>query len=264
VNGGPIRRQEGFSQMRFTRRFALVAAAAALAMPGAALARGERVLVFSKTTGYRHASIEAGFAALKAMGARRGMTVTASEDAGVFDGDGLKNVDVLVLLSNTTNPKDPASEWWTGARGEALQAFVHRGGGVIGIHGATDSHYHWPWYGKLMGGRFARHPKGTPTGDVTVFDRRHPAARGLAPTARRADEWYYFDDYDPTQQLIATLDPQSIGEADVNPNPAAWAHEFEGGRVFYTAMGHTAESFSEPWFLRHLEGGLDWVLTKRR
>ena len=76
-----------------------------------------------------------------------------------------------------------------------------------------------------------------------------------------ADEWYYFADFDPTSTLVATLDPASIGEKDVNPNPVAWARQVDGGRVFYTAMGHTKESYSEPLFLKHLEDGLNWVLA---
>lgn len=240
----------------------LIVAMLAGALPIAAEAKAARVLVFSHTTGYRHASIEAGVAALKAMGVRRAFDVVASEDPAIFSTEGLKPFAVIVLLSTTTKPTDPASEWLVGARREAFQAFVHRGGGIVAIHAAADSHYHWPWYGRLIGGRFTRHPKGTPTGDVTIVDRADPTARGMASHARRTDEWYYYDDYDPTLHLIATLDPQSIGEADVNPNPISWRHDFEGGRVFYTAMGHTPESFSEPWFLRHLENGIDWSLRR--
>ena len=242
--------------------FAATLTVSAAAQGTSARAKQPRILVFSRTTGYRHTSIEAGIAALKAMGSRRSFDVVASEDPAIFTPDGLKPFAAIVLLSNTTKPDDPASEYWTGARREALQAFVHRGGGIVGIHAASDSHYHWPWYGKLIGGRFTRHPKGTPTGNVTIVDTKDPTTRGMDAQARRTDEWYYFDDYDPTAHLIATLDPTSIGEADVNPNPMSWRHEFEGARVFYTAMGHTAESFSEPWLLRHLENGIDWVLKR--
>ncbi len=248
--------------MMCIRHLILLAAIWVAAMPGAAWAKGSRVLVFSHSTGYRHASIEAGVAALKALGARRGMTVVASEDPAIFDGDRLKDFDAIVLLSNTTKRDDPATEWWVGARREALQAFVRRGGGIVGVHAAADSHYSWPWYGRMIGGRFTSHPEGTPEGAVTVIDPKHPVNKGLATSARRVDEWYYFEDHDPTTHLLATLDPASIGEKDVNPNPAAWAHEFEGGRVFYTAMGHTPESFGEQWFMRHLEGGLNWALRK--
>jgi type 1 glutamine amidotransferase len=210
------------------------------------------ILIYSGTTGYRHESIPAGIQAVTDIAKKRGLSVVASEDPNVFSADNLKRFRAIVLLSCTTNPKDPASEWFVGDRRTALQSFVERGGGVLAIHAAADSHYNWPWYGKMIGARFARHPSGTPTGTIRTV------ATGDAQ--QRTDEWYYFDDYDPTSKLLVTLDPQSIGEKDVNPNPMSWTRTVGRGRVFYTAMGHTKESYSEPWFLRHIAGGLDWVL----
>lgn len=237
----------------------------AVAMTGPAMAAAKKsphVLIFTYSTGYRHASIEPGAAAVKAIGERSGMTVVTSADPDIFSDDRLKEFDAIVFVSNTTKPKEPESEWFTGTRREALQAFVHRGGGIMGIHAAADSHYHWPWFGKLMGGRFVRHPQGTPEGVVTVVDGKHPTTKGMAKTAKRVDEWYYYDDFNPQVHLLVVLDPQSIGEADVNPNPMSWSQEFEGGRVFYTGMGHTPASYEEPWFLRHLEQGLKWVVRR--
>ncbi|PSJ39009.1 ThuA domain-containing protein [Allosphingosinicella deserti] len=238
-----------------------------IAAGGPAQAKGPdgrpKILLFSHTTGYRHASIEPGIAAIKTLGAREKLTIVASEDPAVFSADALKDVDAIVFLSSTTDPKKPESEWLQGSKREALQAFVHRGGGIVGIHAAADSHYHWPWYGKMIGGHFARHPQGTPTGTVTVVDAEDPTTAGLPKTIKRADEWYYFDDYDVTSKLLVTLDPASIGEKDVNPNPVSWRKQFEGARIFYTAMGHTNESFSDPNFLRHLTAGLHWALGQK-
>ncbi|MDQ8756946.1 ThuA domain-containing protein [Sphingosinicella sp. LHD-64] len=218
-----------------------------------------RALLFSHSTGWRHDSIEPGIAAIRAMAAREGIALTASEDPAVFAGEGLAGYDALILLNTTTDGRRPETEWFTGARRDALQAFVRRGGGVVAIHGAADSHHHWPWYRRMIGGRFQRHPPGTPEAALTRRDAAHPAATAFPPEFRRTDEWYYFDDLDPTIRPLVTFDPGSIGEADANPNPVAWAHEFEGGRVFYTAMGHTAGSYAEPAFLAHLLGGLRWA-----
>jgi type 1 glutamine amidotransferase len=233
------------------RRLILLLLAVLIAAPAAAADRGA-ILIYSGTTGYRHESIPAGIAAVTSIAKKRGLAVEASEDPNVFSADSLKRFRAIVLLSCTTDPKNPASEWLTGSRRAALQQFVHRGGGILAIHAAADSHYHWPWYGKMIGGHFARHPQGTPTGTVHVL--------ATGETRSRTDEWYYFDDWDPTSHLLVTLDPQSIGEADVNPNPMTWTRKVEGGRVFYTAMGHTTENYSEPWFLDQLAEGLDWVL----
>lgn len=221
-----------------------------------------RILLFSHSTGYRHASIEPGVEAIKALGLREGMTIVASEDPAMFSAQGLSGFDAIVFLSTSTDPKKPESEWFQGDRRDALQSFVRSGGGIVGIHAASDSHYHWPWYGKMIGGHFASHPPGTPAGTLRAVDRGHPSTAGIEATMRRADEWYYFNDYNPEAHLLITLDPASIGEKDVNPNPVSWAHEFEGGRVFYTAMGHTPESYAEPYFLSHLEGGLRWAMKR--
>ena len=225
-------------------------------------AQQPQVLLFSHSTGYRHASIEPGAAAIRALGARKNIAIIHSEDPNVFSAEGLKDYDAIILLSTSTDAKKPESEWFQGARREALQNFVRGGGGVVGIHAASDSHYHWPWYQRLIGGHFTSHPEGTPEGTVHIVDGNHPATESLPEKMRRTDEWYYFDDYNPQMDLLVTLDPASIGEKDVNPNPISWAHEFEGGRVFYTAMGHTAESYTEPAFLTHLAGGLAWVLER--
>jgi type 1 glutamine amidotransferase len=168
---------------------------------------------------------------------------------------------VLVLVSNTTEPKKPESEWFVGPRRDALQGFLEAGKGDIGVHAAADSHYHWGWYGQMIGGYFERHPKGTPRGTLTVVDAKHPATAKLPKTIERNDEWYYYNDFDPTMRVLVTIDPKSIGdgEADVNPNPLVWCHEFGGGRVFYSALGHTDESWSEPYLVDLMSGALRYA-----
>lgn len=217
------------------------------------------ILIFSHTSGYRHDSIPAGVAAIEAIAGKRGLSVETGEDPAIFSREKLKRFRAIVLLNTTTDPKDPASEWLTGDRRVALQQFVADGGGIVAIHAAADSHYHWGWYGRLIGGRFSHHPPGTPEGKLSI-----PADpqlnRGLPRSIERADEWYYFDDLDPGSTYLMTLDPGSIGETDANPNPLAWTRQVDGGRVFYTAMGHTSESYSEPFFLLHLANGLEWAV----
>jgi type 1 glutamine amidotransferase len=235
------------------QRLILILLALTFAAPVSA-APQRAILIYSGTTGYRHESIPAGIEAVTTLAKRRGLAVVASEDPNVFSAPGLKRFSAIVLLSCTTDPKKPESEWLVGDRRTALQQYLRRGGGIMAIHAAADSHYHWPWYGHMIGGHFSRHPVGTPTGTIRIL--------GTGETRQRTDEWYYFDDYDPTSKLLVTLDPQSIGEADVNPNPMTWERQVDGGRVFYTAMGHTRESYSEPWFVKQLGSGLDWVMKR--
>jgi uncharacterized protein len=224
-----------------------------------------RVLVYSGSTGYRHESIPAAVASIKALGEKAGYVIDTSEDPEVFSAENLARYKVLVLVSDSTDPKKPESEWFVGARRDALQGFLKAGKGVIGLHAAADSHYNWGWYGQMMGGYFERHPKGTPKGVVTVVDARHPATAKLPKTLERNDEWYYYKDFDPTVRVLVTIDPKTIGdsgEADVNPNPLVWCHDFGGGRVFYSALGHTNESWSEPYMINLMTGALAYAVGK--
>lgn len=216
----------------------------------------DTVLIFSHSTGWRHKSIETGVEALKALGTKEGYTMIATEDPAIFSTEGLKDIDAIVLL-NTTAPDD---EWWVGDRKAAFKSFVQNGGGVVGIHAATDSHYSWPWYGKMIGGYFLRHPKGTPTGTLSVVDANHPSTADIPSEFVRTDEWYYIKDFNTDVTLLVTIDPLTIGQPDEGPQPVAWSHEYDGGRVFYTSMGHTDTTYAEPLFQSHVAGGLKWVL----
>ena len=219
-----------------------------------------RVLVFSHTTGFRHDSIAPAIAALREIGRAEGYAIEASEDPARFD-ESLLRYDALVLLSATTDPKRPESEWLTGARCDAFQRFVRSGRGVVAIHAAADSHYHWPWYARMIGGRFARHPPGTPTATLTRHDANHPATAALPARFRRTDEWYVYDRFDPRVRLLLSFDAASIADGR-GDRPVAWAHEFEGGRVFYTGLGHTVESWRDPLTRAHVAGGLRWALRR--
>ena len=196
---------------------------------------GARILVFSHTSGYRHDSLAVAVPALVRLIGEEGGEAVASEDPALFSSASLARFRAVVLLSATTDPQRPESEWLTGPGQEALQAFVRAGGGVIGIHAAADSHYHWPWYGRMLGGRFERHPPGTARGRLSVVDPSHPATARLPATIEHVDEWYFIRGFDPRSRVLLTLDPASIGEPGAAA-PISWAREYEGSRVFYTAL----------------------------
>jgi type 1 glutamine amidotransferase len=243
----------------------ITAALAATAFTSAATgATKGHVLIYSGSTGYRHDSIPAGVEAMKSIVTKLGYEAEASEDPEVFTAEKLARYKAIVFVSNTTDPKKPESEWFTGEKRDALVGFLKAGKGVVGIHASTDSHYHWPWYGQMMGGYFQHHPKGTPKGTLTVVDSKHPATAKLPKTITRNDEWYYYKDLDPMVKVLVTVDPASIGDGqpDVNPNPVVWYKSFGGGRVFYNGLGHTNESYSEPYMIDLLTGGLRYAIGK--
>jgi type 1 glutamine amidotransferase len=248
---------------RLSRLIALALGVLALTAPVAAADKA-KVLIYSGSTGFRHDSIPAGVEATKAIATKLGLGFDVSEDPDVFTAEKLAGYKAIVFVSSTTDPKKPESEWFTGARRDALVGFLKAGKGVVGLHAAGDSHYHWPWFGQMMGGYFERHPKGTPKGTLTVADATHPATAKLPKTVTRNDEWYYYKDFNPLVHVLITVDPASIGdgEADVNPNPLVWYHEFGGGRVFYSGLGHTSESYNEPYIIDLTTGGLKYAVGK--
>jgi type 1 glutamine amidotransferase len=218
-----------------------------------------KVLVFSKTAGYRHASIPQGVAAIKTLGEKSGFTVEATEDAAVFRDDSLKQFAAVVFLSTTGDVLDEAQQ-------QAFERYVRAGGGFVGVHGASDTEYDWPWYGRLVGAYFASHPKGTPTATVRVADPNHPSTSALPGAWVRTDEWYNFK-ANPRGSVVvlATLDEKTYSGGTMgDDHPIAWYHDFDGGRAFYTALGHTPESFVEPLFLQHLLGGIEYAAGAAR
>ncbi len=213
-----------------------------------------RVLVFSRTAGFRHASIPDGIAAVRELGAGRWET-DATEDPAAFADASLRRYRAVVFLSTTGDVLDPSQE-------AAFERYVRAGGGFAGIHAATDTEYGWPWFGKLVGARFASHPP-VQEAVVRVEDRAHPSTRMLPAEWRRSDEWYSFKE-NPRRgvHVLANLDERTYapGEAAMGADhPAAWCHEFDGGRSWYTAGGHTKESFAEPLFRAHVAEGIAWA-----
>jgi type 1 glutamine amidotransferase len=212
-----------------------------------------RVLVFSRTLGYRHDSIPDGVAAVRALGQRHGFAVDATEDAGRFTPDGLASYRAVLFLSTT-------GDVLQGAQRGALQAFVRAGGGFVGVHSASDTLYDWPWYGGLVGAYFARHPAIQPA-TVRVEDAAHPSTRALPDPWRWTDEWYDFR-ADPRQgvHVLLTVDESSYHGGGMGADhPIAWYHDYDGGRAWYTALGHVREAYADPAFRAHLLGGLAYA-----
>jgi type 1 glutamine amidotransferase len=215
------------------------------------------LLVFSRTTEYRHESIPYGIAALSKLAEDRGWIVEATEEAEVFTDQGLAEHDAVIFLSTTGDVFDAEQQ-------AAFERFIRRGRGYVGIHAASTTEYDWPWYGGLVGAFFREHPE-VQVADIVVETSTHASTQGLPNPWRRTDEWYSFRT-NPRANVSVLL---SLDEASYTPgtssmggdHPIAWYHEYEGGRAFYTALGHTSESYSEPQFLAHVAGGIDWVLA---
>lgn len=211
------------------------------------------VLVFHRTEGFRHASIAAGIEAVRQIGQEHHFEVVASQDPAIFSEPELAGFDVVVFLSTSGDILDAAEE-------TTLRGFVESGGGFVGVHAAADTEYEWAWYGELVGAYFAGHPE-PQEATLHVVDPAHPIVEGMPATFDRFDEWYDFGSLPGADvELLVTIDEASYqGGTMGDPHPISWAHDNLGGRSFYTAMGHTEESFTDPLFLTHLANGILWV-----
>jgi type 1 glutamine amidotransferase len=211
------------------------------------------VLVFTRATGFRHASIDDGVAAIRKLGVANGFAVEATDDPARIEAAALARFRVLVFLSTTGDPLDPAQQ-------AALRQWVERGGGWVGVHAAADAFYDWPWYGELVGTWFKRHPA-VQQATVRVTDRDHPSTRSLPATWSRTDEWYDFRDNPRGRaRVLAVVDESTYqGGGMGDDHPVSWCHQLGRGRSWYTALGHTRQSWTERPFLDHVLGGIRWA-----
>lgn len=265
-----------------TRSFVVLAVVAGLAGPAGPVAAEPAAtatatarfsaLVFSKTAAFRHDSIPAGVAAIRRLGARNHFTVDATEDAAAFTDANLARYDVVVWLSTTGDVLD-------GAQQAAFERYIRAGGGYAGIHAASDTEYDWPWYGELVGAYFRDHPGSVSpqfqTATVKVLTRGTAATRQLPKRWVREEEWYNFrTNPRHTVRVLAevderTYDPRGYSVPGGSPgmgrhHPVSWCQPFDGGRTFYTAMGHKDEYFTEPKLLSHLLGGIRMAAGEAR
>ncbi|NKI32704.1 ThuA domain-containing protein [Croceivirga thetidis] len=214
-----------------------------------------KLLVFSKTMGFKHASIPAGIGALEKLGQENGFQIDTTKNADLFTDDFLKEYSAVIFLSTTGDVLDARQE-------AAFERYIQAGGGYVGIHAAADTEYDWGWYNKLAGAQFLSHPTGTPNADFIIKDKNHPSTTFFTDTIwNRTDEMYNYKNIYDDVNVVITIDESTYeGGENGDNHPMAWYHEFDGGRAFYTAGGHTDESFSEELFLKHLLGGIQYAI----
>lgn len=217
-----------------------------------------RVLVFSKTKAFRHKSIEAGKLAIMKLGLANNFVVDTTENAALFTEDNLKNYATVIFLSTTGDVLDARQQ-------AAFERYIQAGGGFVGIHAATDTEYDWPWYGKLVGAYFASHPA-VQEAKFIIKDKKHPSTKFITDSIwMHKDELYNFKDINPDITVLIDIDEKSYtGGTNGNFHPFSWYHAYDGGRSFYTAMGHTKETWDDDKFLKHLLGGIAYSIGKQK
>lgn len=240
------------------RAFALVMVFALAGWQPRNARESPRLLVFTKTAGFRHESIPAGIDAVRKIARESGFEPNFTEEASAFEASALQRYRAVMFL-NTSGDVLNANQQ------AAFEEYIKQGGGFVGVHAAADTEHDWEWYGQLIGAQFKSHPPVQPA-VVNAINRSHPSTRHLPERWQRTDEWYNFDRHPRTRigdriVLLATLDETSYSGGEMKgDHPFAWCHQIDQIRVWYTAGGHTTESYSEPDFVAHLRGGIEWVM----
>jgi len=256
--------------------------AEAYAKPG----KPRKLLVFSRTNGFRHTSIATGKIALAEVGKKTGAyEAVISEELSNFEKENLAKFDAVLFLSTTQNAfapfkedldkmsddeKKKATEYEMTLR-ENLMAFVKGGKGFIGIHAATDTFYEWPEYGEMINGYFNGHPWGS--GDaVNIYvepgQEKHPlTAMFDGERLEFKEEIYQFKaPYDSKKvHMLLRLDPEKSAQVggknrEDNDYGVAWARNWDDGRVFYCSLGHNDDMYWNPKILKHYLAGIQWAM----
>ncbi|MDQ6815763.1 MAG: ThuA domain-containing protein [Bacteroidota bacterium] len=226
----------------------------AVLITSAVAAKQKRILVFSKTAGFRHtAAIAAGKVSIPLLGTKNNFDVDTTENAEAFTTENLKKYAAVVFLCTTGNVLNDQQQ-------EAFQQFIRSGGGFVGLHSAADTEYDWPWYGELNGGYFKSHPK-QQEAIFNVVDPNNIATAHLPRVWKRFDELYNFKWLGTDLHVLITIDENSYtGGANGENHPMCWYHDFDGGRAFYTALGHDNKSYDDPLYLQHILGGIKYAM----
>ncbi|UJH90812.1 ThuA domain-containing protein [Antarcticibacterium sp. 1MA-6-2] len=213
-----------------------------------------RVLVFTKTTGFKHASIPDGVKAVQELGKEHGFKVDTTSISAKFVEDTLKQYSAVIFMSTTGDILNTREQ-------VEFQRYIQAGGGYVGVHGAVDSEYNWPWYGKLIGAYFKNHPAIQEAKLDIHADKKFEITESLPNPWVRTDEWYNFISLPENVNVLVSIDEESYeGGENGEEHPVVWYHEYDGGRGFYMALGHTPESYKDPDFLNLLKAGIDYAI----
>ncbi|OOQ59591.1 ThuA domain-containing protein [Mucilaginibacter pedocola] len=212
-----------------------------------------RILVFTKTSGYHHESIAVGAPAIMKLGAQNNFLVDTTSDASKITEANLKKYAAVVFLHTTGYMLNNYQQ-------ADLERYMQAGGNFVGVHAAADAEYDWKYYGRLVGAYFDSHPE-QQEAVLNVVDKNHASTKGLPDVWKRKDEWYNFKSISPKIKVLMTIDETSYkGGKNGATHPMAWYQNFENGRSFYTELGHTNESWSDPLFLGHILGGIKYAI----
>lgn len=226
-----------------------------------------KALLVTTTRGWHHSSVHDGVLAMKELAKKNSFDLMLMEDPNYFTDKNLAPFQVIIFLNTTGDILDSAGQG-------AMERFIRSGKGFVGIHSATDTEYDWDWYTKMVGRMFMIHPA-VQTAKLKVLDPSFPGLKPFEGGRLWTDEWYQFgpEKSNDLHYVMAvdekTYNPKADwgskkGEGMGDMHPVAWYHDYDGGRAFYTALGHLPAIYSDADFLNHVYAGILWAATGKK
>jgi len=211
------------------------------------------VLVITETDGWVHDSIESGLKLIENIGDQNNFNVYYSDDSRVINSNNLEKIRTIIFLNTTEEILNDDEQ-------RVMESFIKSGKGFVGVHAAADTEYNWEWYGMLVGAYFRNHSD-VMNGKILTIN--HKITDHLESEWEIEDEWYNFDYVNYDINILLNLDEKSyIGGEHPDYHPITWYHEYDGGRSFYTGLGHTKEVYGDIRFMKLLEKGILYASYK--
>jgi len=221
--------------------------------------KNPKILLFCKTAGFHHDAIEFGVPVILKLGAENNIDIDTTTNSEKFTAENLKQYKAVMFFNTTGDVLNDTQQ-------AVFEKYIQGGGNFIGVHAATDTEYEWPWYGKLVGAYFVSHPS-QQQASLNVVNRKHISTKHLPEVWSRKDEWYNFKWVADGLNVLIYINENSYDPGNGKmgaKHPMAWYHEYDGGRAFYTELGHTKESYTDPLYLNHLLGGIKYALGVKK
>ncbi len=253
--------------MKYSRLLLLIVLVQLWSITATAQQKQFRVLLLTTTKGWHHESLHYGVVALRQLAVKHSFDLILFEDPNSFNDKFLETFQVVLFLNTTGDVLDPAQQ-------KVMERFIRSGKGFVGIHSASDTEYDWEWYTKLVGRMFKIHPA-VQTAKLKVLDASFPGLNGFAGGKLWTDEWYEFGpEKSSGLQYILSVDESTYnanvqwgekkGQGMGTLHPVAWYQHYDGGRSFYTALGHLPSIYSDAAFLDHVYAGIFWAATGKK
>ncbi len=216
----------------------------------------KKIIIFTKTAEFRHASITAGVEVVTDISKKLGYEVVHTENSAIFNANQLSQVEAIVFLNTT-------GEILNNQQKEALVNYMVMGGNFMGIHSAANTEMNWGWYANHIGGIYDMEIGELDEYIISIVNDSLGINKKISGYSVNNEKLFPFTNLNKDIYVLieGAFCPNDEGTNNIESMPLAWIKKSENGKVFYTSLGHTSETFKSPFFRNHLTSGMKYLLT---